>query len=307
MYRPTISIICPVYKSEKYIHKCVDSIIAQTFKDWELIIVDDGSPDSSGDICDKYALIDTRIKILHKQNGGVSTARQRGLEAVRGEYVIHADSDDWIEPSMLEVLYRTAKEEKADVVVCDYYVNDHNGQRLIKQQPTQLTSMAMLHDLFHGLHGSLWNKLVRRDCYINYGLKFYDGINYCEDVLIWAQLLQYNDVKVTYIPQAFYHYCDNELSITRSYTRETYAIRLKYQKKLEEILTSADFKEDVKESAFNIYIEAFIYDVLTKDEIRAGLQQYKHQIVALKSIKWRLGFVFLSLGFSRLAHLCIHY
>lgn len=91
-----ISIICPVYNAQKFIKKCLNSIVQQTFKDWELILVDDGSPDDSGVICDEYAATDERIKVIHKKNGGVSSARQSGLEAASGEYVIHVDPDDWI-------------------------------------------------------------------------------------------------------------------------------------------------------------------------------------------------------------------
>lgn len=99
---PKISVIVPVYKAEAYLHRCVDSIIAQTFTDWELLLVDDGSPDRSGDICDEYASKDARIRVFHKENGGVSSARQKGLDEAIGEYTIHADPDDWVEPTMLE-------------------------------------------------------------------------------------------------------------------------------------------------------------------------------------------------------------
>ena len=107
---PIISIIIPVYKAEGHLHRCVDSILAQSFTDFELLLVDDGSPDGSGKICDEYAAKDSRVKVLHKQNGGVSSARQTGIENATGEYTIHADPDDWIEPTMLEELYNKATE-----------------------------------------------------------------------------------------------------------------------------------------------------------------------------------------------------
>ena len=107
---PKISIIVPVYKAETYLSRCLDSIINQTFKNFEVLLIDDGSPDCSGEICDKYAAMDTRIRVLHKENGGVSSARQMGLDNAKGEYTIHADPDDWVEPNMLEELYKKAKE-----------------------------------------------------------------------------------------------------------------------------------------------------------------------------------------------------
>ena len=97
MNMPKVSIIVPVYKAEKYLNRCVDSILAQTFTDFELLLIDDGSPDRSGEICDEYAKKDSRIRVIHKENGGVSSARQRGLDESIGEYTIHADPDDWVE------------------------------------------------------------------------------------------------------------------------------------------------------------------------------------------------------------------
>lgn len=107
---PTISIIVPVYKVEQYIRRCIDSIIAQTYNDWELLLVDDGSPDNSGRICDEYAAEDHRIKTIHKKNGGVSAARFTGVEASQGEWLNFVDSDDYIAPYALEVLIAQAKD-----------------------------------------------------------------------------------------------------------------------------------------------------------------------------------------------------
>ncbi|MCI7728300.1 MAG: glycosyltransferase, partial [Bacteroidales bacterium] len=98
---PSVSIIVPVYNVELYLSKCIDSILAQSFTDWECILVDDGSKDSSGKICDEYALKDTRIKVIHQTNKGVSVARQVGIDNASGEYSIHIDPDDWVEPNML--------------------------------------------------------------------------------------------------------------------------------------------------------------------------------------------------------------
>lgn len=118
--KPKISIIVPVYKAEPYLRKCIDSILNQTFKDFELILVDDGSPDRCGEICDEYALKDSRIKIIHKENSGRSSARNVGLDIAQGEYIGFVDSDDWIEPDMYEVLYSKAKIESADIIALNY-------------------------------------------------------------------------------------------------------------------------------------------------------------------------------------------
>ena len=121
---PKVSIIVPVYKVEKYLRKCIDSIINQTLKDIEIILVDDGSPDNCGKICDEYAAKDTRIKVIHKENGGLSSARNAGMEVAEGEYIGFVDSDDWIESDMYMTLWQKAKDINADLVNSDYFRNN---------------------------------------------------------------------------------------------------------------------------------------------------------------------------------------
>lgn len=121
---PAVSIIVPIYNAEKYLQKCIDSVLSQTFKDWECILVDDGSPDRCGEICDEYAKNDNRFKVIHQVNGGVSSARQIGHDLANGEYTIHIDPDDWVEPTMIEELYSKARSEDSDMVICDYFQNN---------------------------------------------------------------------------------------------------------------------------------------------------------------------------------------
>lgn len=116
-----ISIIVPVYKVEPYLRKCVDSILAQTFTDFEVILVDDGSPDNSGKICDEYASKDSRVRVIHKKNGGLSSARNAGIDVARGKYLGFVDSDDYIEKDMYELLYDNIVKEQADLSICGIY------------------------------------------------------------------------------------------------------------------------------------------------------------------------------------------
>jgi len=118
--KPSISIIVPIYNAEKHLHRCIDSILDQTFKGFELIIVNDGSNDSSGKISDAYALKDSRIKVIHKNNGGASSARNAGLEAAEGDYIGFVDADDWIEPDMYSAMHNKAQEYDLDLVLSDY-------------------------------------------------------------------------------------------------------------------------------------------------------------------------------------------
>ena len=113
-----ISVIVPVYKVEPYLRKCLDSIVNQTYRNLEIILVDDGSPDNCGRICDEYAERDNRIRVIHQKNGGVSSARNEGLKIASGDWIGWVDSDDWIEPDMFEYLLENAKKSKADIAVC---------------------------------------------------------------------------------------------------------------------------------------------------------------------------------------------
>lgn len=303
-----ISIIMPVYNAETTVSRMIDSIRVQTFLDWELICVNDGSTDNSGDILDVYVRKDSRVRIFHKRNEGVAMARQMGMDKAQGEYCIHADADDWVEPTMLEDLYNKAKQDDADVVIADYFVNSKDSERICRQQPSSLFPLDILQDMFNNnIFGSLWHKLVRTELYRKYRVKFFAGINHCEDLLIWVQLLQHQEIKVSYLPKAYYHYVANEASITRHFTRDTYDMRLRFWEKLTTLLYKPELEYLKEKAAFSIFTEGFIYDVLTKEEIGNGLKRYKKQIRQLKSLKWRVGFTMLKYDMPGIAHKLIHY
>ena len=220
---PLVSIIVPVYKAEKWLHRCVDSILAQTMEDFELLLIDDGSPDRSGEICDEYAAKDSRVRVFHKENSGVSSARALGVKEARGEYSIHVDSDDYIAVNMLEDMVAKAHELDCDVLMCDYYKKNENNAIYIKQQPKSLSSKEIIKEmLVCNIHGSLCNKLVKHRLYEDFDLKFYENINAREDLLIWVQLFS-KDIKVGYINKAYYYYLGlNPDSIMTRYTNKHY-------------------------------------------------------------------------------------
>ena len=122
-----VSIIMPVYKVEEYVGKAIESIQAQTLTDWEFLIVDDGTPDRSGEICDEYAAKDERIRVIHKENGGAPSARNLAIDMAKGEYLYFLDSDDWAEPTMLEEMYHLAKRDNAQLVVAGFYIDTYIG------------------------------------------------------------------------------------------------------------------------------------------------------------------------------------
>ncbi|WP_391116738.1 glycosyltransferase family 2 protein [Psychrobacillus sp. L3] len=115
-----ITVIVPIYKVEAYLHRCVDSILNQTYKNLEILLIDDGSPDKCGEICDEYAKLDERIKVIHKKNGGLSDARNAGIEIAKGEYISFIDSDDWIHVEYIEKLYQLLRKTDSDISVCDF-------------------------------------------------------------------------------------------------------------------------------------------------------------------------------------------
>lgn len=217
-----ISIIVPVYKAEKTLDKCIASILSQTFTDFELLLIDDGSPDGSGKICDHYALKDERIHVIHKNNGGVSSARQAGVDVARGEYSIHVDPDDWVEPEMLQELYRCAKRHDADMVICDFYENTRKSQTYVKQTPS-LNNDELLVQLFSTVMGSTCNKLIKTECYKIYDVQFPREFNYCEDLYVIASFVA-KKISISYLNKAFYHYVkDNSLlSQSKFYDEKSY-------------------------------------------------------------------------------------
>ena len=191
MNQPLVSIVVPIYKvPEKYLRQCVESCINQTLHDLEIILVDDGSPDKCGEICDEYAKQDERVKVWHKENGGVSSARQVGLNNAVGEYIIHADPDDWVNANMLEEMYGMAKDREADIVLADFYRDTESAKDVYEEQCVlSLTADGLLKQILDcSIHGSLCNKLIKSSCYLNCNAHFISGINYCEDALILCQL-----------------------------------------------------------------------------------------------------------------------
>lgn len=266
MNNPEVSIIVPVYNAEAYIRRCLDSILAQTFENFEVLLIDDGSIDATPAICDEYAAMDSRVKVFHKENGGVASARQVGVQNARGEYSIHADGDDWVDADMLETMLSAIKQNDSDVLIADFKGEASGGSTYSTQKPGSLEPLDVAHEIIVGnLHGSLCNKLIRHSLYRKYDIRFIDGLNYCEDVMVLVRLFAH-PVRISYLNRAFYHYnYQNESSITRNYTLATFRMRQKYISCLAEYIP-AELKQDVDIAAFGVKREAFIYGVLSADD-----------------------------------------
>ena len=229
-----VSIIVPVYKAEKYIHQCIDSLLTQTYRNIEVILVDDGSPDHCGKICDEYAAKDCRVKVIHQQNGGVSVARQTGIDHATGEYSIHADPDDWVELNMIEELVAKAVANNADMVICDFYRESKSDRIHVCQNPgNDLSASAVLRKILsQQLHGSCWNKLVNRSRIEGIGFTPED-LCILEDELYNIRILA-RKIKVSYLPKALYHYrIDNENSLCNTISDKSFKLKVKAVSEIE--------------------------------------------------------------------------
>ena len=234
MNQGLVSIIVPVYKAEKYIHQCIDSLLAQTYRNIEVILVDDGSPDNCGKICDEYAAKDYRVKVIHQQNGGVSVARQTGIDHATGEYSIHADPDDWVELNMIEELVAKAVADNADMVICDFYRESKSDRIHVCQNPgDDLSASAVLRKILsQQLHGSCCNKLVNRSRIEGIGFTPED-LCILEDELYNIRILA-RKIKVSYLPKAFYHYrVENEHSLCNTISEKSFKSKVKAVSEIE--------------------------------------------------------------------------
>lgn len=177
MYKPLISIIVPIYKVEDFLDKCVNSILNQSYKNIEVILVDDGSPDSCGSICDNWAKSDNRVTVIHKKNGGLSDARNVAIDIMKGDYVTFIDSDDYVLPDYLEKLYNALNSTSSDIAICNFSFNYQNRNEIVPafdtNYPVKVQEMKEgLKDLLYQNHmeTSAWGKLYRS--------KLFDGIRY---------------------------------------------------------------------------------------------------------------------------------
>ena len=216
-----ISIIVPIYNVENYLEKCIDSILKQTYKNLEVILVDDGSPDESGSICDKYKEQDNRIVVIHKTNGGLSSARNAGLEIARGNYIGFCDSDDYLECDMLEKLYHVSKSNNADIVICDFNSVSEDGEiynknenidkpghcYTISRDDAQLIYFKTPEKRLR--YVVMWNKLYKRECFDNKRLP--EGKLH-EDEFVTYKLL-YEAKKIVYLQEKLYNYLNRKGSI----------------------------------------------------------------------------------------------
>lgn len=216
MMKPKISVIVPVYKAEKYLYRCVDSILNQTFTDFEVLLIDDGSPDRSGEICDEYVKKDNRVRVFHKENGGVSSARNLGIDEAKGEWVYFADADDYLPNDSFNTLIKLSNED-VDCIMAGYTVAYETGEIKFPELndifkhisiPDALVEMYRPTDFPY--QGYLWCKLFRHKIIINNEIRFDEAIYFNEDRLFIVQFLCHLNNMVAYTTKSVYCYIERE-------------------------------------------------------------------------------------------------
>lgn len=240
---PAITVIICMYKGEETVSRMIDCVLNQTFRDFELILVDDGSPDRCGEIADEYAQKDERVRVLHKPNGGLADARNKALEIAKGEYTIQFDQDDWVELNCLEEMYTEAKKQDADMLICDYYKNDGYNDEYVIQKPSALNHWSVLEDILRSrIYGFCWNKLIKLEVYRKYNVQFPLEIYGCEDQYGMCKMLK-NELKIGYLPRAFCHYVAVSDSLSRHYDEKTYENDLFIRKMFVVLLEDTSYKD----------------------------------------------------------------
>ena len=247
---PVISVIVPVYNDEKNLPRCVDSILRQTHKDFECLLINDGSTDTCPAICDTYAQKDERVLVYHKKNEGISRTRQFGIERSKGQYTIFVDSDDWIEDSFLENVIKKTERDEADILFMDFFAGNAIGRERHIHQKTFCTDIetALRFVLEEKLLSCLWNVIIKKSICMKNNIVFTDGINYGEDTLFILEILLNNPI-VGYLPGVYYHHTYNKNSFTRKNQKERYRERIKFLNRLP-VLLAKNNRGDLYEHNF---------------------------------------------------------
>lgn len=279
-----LSIIVPIYNTGIYLHKCIKSILSQKLTDFELILVDDGSKDESGAICDEYANLDKRVKVIHKKNEGVSIARNTGISVAEGEYIGFVDSDDWIEADMYETLYNLATSKECDIVMCDT-VTKYDDMPDEEDTITQLSGGDLLYkkevypELLCEIAGGACRCIYKKELLKNGGIIFPPNIPFSED-RIFNILAMGNADKIYYTKTPFYN----------RYVRKGSAVNKYYNDMIELVLITkvaimnaidtawngdAEYKKAYEDQTLNLVFVAINNEFL-KDSKGTVIQKYKN-------------------------------
>ncbi len=271
MSNPLITVTVPIYKVEDKLRRCVDSILNQTYRNLEIILVDDGSPDGCPAICDEYALQDERVRVIHKQNAGLGFARNTGIENATGKYICFFDSDDYIESTTLEECCVLAEEVNADLVCFGNTRETEDGRLIEERIPTppkfvfcgeevkeQLLPMMLTHN---AATGENWNMLpsaccglFSMECIREYGWRFVSEREIIsEDIYSMVEFYSYTNT-IAFVPKAFYHYLANPTSLSRSYRADRYERMKVFYEKMNELSRKIELEQQLKERIQTVFL-----------------------------------------------------
>ena len=264
--RPMVSIIVPIYNAEQYLRRCVDSILNQEYTDYELLLVNDGSTDASGDICEEYGDRDPRVIVIQKENTGVSDSRNRALDRARGKYLQFLDSDDWITPDATRLFVRAAEEYGCDMVISDFYrvvgerlstKGDIEEEGVLTREEFAAHMMENPADFYYGV---LWNKLYRRDIVEEHNLRMDTDINWCEDFMFNLEYIRY--AKVFYALHApIYYYVKRKGSLASQGINISKTVKMKlnvfeyYNNFYKHVLEEEDYEKN-RLQVYRFFIDA---------------------------------------------------
>lgn len=226
-----VSVIIPIYKVEAFIERCATTLMEQTLREVEYIFVDDATPDRSilvlEEVIARYPERKEQVRIVHHDiNKGLPAARNTGLTLATGEYIFHCDSDDYVEPTMLEELYHAVQTQEADIVWCDWYLTFAENERYMKQPCFGTPMEALKAMLSGGMKFNVWNKLVRRSLYTDNGIEFPSGYGMGEDMTM--MMLFAHAQKIAYVPKAYYHYIKTNTNAFSQTYSDKHLVELKH-------------------------------------------------------------------------------
>lgn len=263
---PKVSIIVPVYNMEKYLKRCINSILAQEFTDFELILSDDGSTDSSTEICEKYVKEDSRVKLIHGTNKGVSHARNSALDIAKGEYIQFVDSDDWVAPNATGLLVHTAERNQCDLIISDFY--RVCGERLAPKGDIDETGIItreefagyMMENPADFYYGVLWNKLYRRDIIEEFKMRMDETISWCEDFMFNLDYI-YHAKRFMALQVPIYYYVKRKGSLAGQCGNFTKTLKMKlnvfedYNKFYKNIMDTKEYEKN-RLQVYKFFVEA---------------------------------------------------
>lgn len=281
-----ISVIIPVFNVEKYLKRCVESVLNQTYYNLEILLIDDGSTDRSGIICEELKKDDSRIKVFHKRNAGVSSARNVGIKNATGKYLIFIDSDDRLEFTMIEILYNNLKKNNVDISVCEYYIEFENGKierKQLEEEEKILTKeefyVEILKDEFFG--GYLFNKLIKKElvCCKNDIKLFEENIHICEDLVFICQIAQAMN-KAYYTTVPYYYYLQRKGGALKNIYSKKQLSNFYAYIKIIEIYNNNSIPIDIK---FQIKFFKFCIDALFLMRLyKISDKNFKEQVLKMK-------------------------